>query len=140
MIRDTTATFTSVEKTDADLKTVLETHSNAFLVAELDGVCAGFVLWGAFRAGPGYAHTAEHTVITDKQRRGTGRALLKSAMTHAKAQGIHVMVAGISGENTAALAFHSRLGFVRSGYLSQVGRKRGRWLDLVLMSRILDAP
>lgn len=138
MIRETTATFTTIEKTDADMEALLATRRQAFLVAELHGVCAGFISWGSFRAGPGYAHTAEHTIITATPQRGTGRALMQAAMTQAQSAGIHVLVGGISGENASAIAFHSRLGFAKSGHLSQVGRKDGRWLDLILMSRLLD--
>ena len=140
MIRDTTATFTTIEKTDEDLLHILATRQDAFLVAEETGHFAGFVTWGPFRAGPGYAHTAEHTVITAASGRGTGRALLTAAMQQALAQGIHVMVAGISGENSAAVAFHRGLGFANTGQLPQVGRKDGRWIDLILMSKVLDKP
>jgi phosphinothricin acetyltransferase len=140
MIRNTTATFTSTEKTMSDLRALLAARAQAFLVAEISGTVAGFVTWGTFRAGDGYAHTAEHTIITASAGRGTGRALLEAAMNNARAQGIHVMVAGIGGENTAAIAFHRAMGFAMTGQLPQVGRKSGRWHDLVLMSRIIDAP
>ena len=139
MIRDTTATFTTVEKTDKDLQTLMQTRSDAFLVADVDGACVGFITWGAFRAGPGYAHTAEHSIITVPEH-GAGRALMNAAMVQAQSQGIHVMVAGISAENTVALAFHRRLGFAKTGHLPQVGRKDGRWIDLILMSRELLKP
>ena len=129
MIRDTTATFTTIQKTDTDLADLLAARPDAFLVADIGGTCAGFIMWGPFRAGPGYAHTAEHSVITARHARGTGRA-----------QGIHVLIAGISAENEGAVAFHRRLGFAKSGQLPQVGRKNGRWIDLILMSRDLDAP
>lgn len=140
MIRDTTATFTNVEKSDADLADLLTSRPKAFLVADIEGACAGFITWGPFRAGPGYAHTAEHSVITAQRVQGTGRALLEAAMAQARAQGIHVLIAGISAENTGAVAFHRRLGFAKSGQLPQVGRKDGRWIDLILMSRNLCAP
>lgn len=140
MIRDTTATFTSVQKTDGDLADLLASRPSALLVAEIGGACAGFITWGPFRAGPGYAHTAEHSVITARHQQGTGRALMETAMAQARGQGIHVMIAGISAENAAAVAFHHRLGFAKSGQLPQVGRKNGRWIDLILMSRDLDAP
>ena len=79
-------------------------------------------------------------MITAASGRGTGRALLTAAMRQALGQGIHVMVAGISGENSAAVAFHRRLGFANTGQLPQVGRKDGRWIDLIVMSKVLDKP
>lgn len=140
MIRDTTATFTSREKADDDMHAMLEARANSFLVAEEESTCVGFVTWGVFRAGDGYAHTAEHSIITTKSGQGVGRALLLEALLQANAQGIHVMVAGIGHENSAAIAFHQRLGFAKAGRLSQVGRKNGRWHDLILMSRITATP
>lgn len=140
MIRDTTATFTTTLKTDADMAALLAARPDAFLVAEQDNTCAGFITWGPFRAGPGYAHTAEHSIITAQHGRGTGRALIEAAIAHARAQGIHVMVAGIGSENPAAIAFHTRLGFAKTGHLPQVGAKAGRWHDLILMTQIIHAP
>ncbi len=140
MIRETAATFTSVEKTDDDLATLLTTRRDALLVAEQGGACVGFITWTPFRPGPGYAHTAEHTIIVANSGNGAGRALIEAAILRARTQDIHVMVAAIGGENTAAIAFHSRLGFAKTGHLPQVGRKLGRWQDLILMSRIITAP
>lgn len=140
MIAETTATFTTAQKTDDDLTQLLCARAGAFLVADVDNSCAGFITWGPFRTGPGYARTAEHTVITATRGIGTGRALLEAAVDEAGKQDIHVMVAAIGGENTAAVAFHTKLGFAKTGHLPQVGRKMGRWHDLILMSRIITAP
>lgn len=140
MIRDTTSTFTTVLKTQMDLERLLAERPDAFLVADAGDGCIGFITWGPFRASPGYAHTAEHSIICAQNGTGTGRALMTAAMEAAQSQGVRVMVAGIGGENTAAVAFHSRLGFAKTGHLPQVGRKAGRWHDLILMSRIIDTP
>ena len=50
------------------------------------------------------------------------------------------MVGGIDGANEPSLKLHAALGFERIGVMPEVGRKFGRWLDLVLMQRLLDAP
>lgn len=133
MILETTATFTTDVKNATALARLLAARPGAFLVAEDAQGVAGFITWGPFRAGPGYAHTAEHTIIT--LRRGVAQGLMQSALVRAHGQGIHRMVAAISGENERAVAFHTRMGFAESGRLPQVGRKAGRWLDLVLMTR-----
>ncbi len=39
--------------------------------------------------------------------------------------------------NTASIALHERLGFLRVGTLHAVGFKFGRWVDSVLMQRAL---
>ena len=138
MIQETTATFTTQPKSLEDLQNLLAARRGSFLVAEKNGSIEGFITWGPFRAGPGYAHTAEHSIITAQPQQGTGRALIEAAIKQARAQGIRVIVAGIGGENSAAVAFHRRLGFALTGQLPQVGRKDGRWHDLILMTKVID--
>ena len=138
MIRDTTATFTTEEKTRTGIAEMIADRRDRFFVFAPDAV-AGFVTWGPFRAGPGYAHTAEHTIILTTKGQGIGRALMDFAEQRAATQGIHAMIAGISSDNPAAQAFHGALGYVQVGLLPQVGRKDGRWLDLIFMQKLLNA-
>lgn len=140
MIRDTTATFTTELKSDDALADLWERRTEAFLVAKAGTDVLGFITWGAFRAGPGYVQTAEHSIIAAQHRQGVGRALMNAAQLQAAGQGIHTFVAAISGDNIAAQIFHTRMGFVQTGRLPQVGRKQGRWLDLILMTKKLDLP
>lgn len=139
VIRDTTITFTSDEKTEAALTGLIADRAGAFLVAETDGGVGGFATFGTFRAGPGYAHTAEHTILLAPEVRGlgVGRALMHALERCARSAGVHVLVGAVSGENAGGIAFHSALGFGQVGLMPQVGRKNGRWLDLVLMQKIL---
>lgn len=139
MIRDTLATFTSEEKTPQSIQKLISERAGAFWVADGDGVL-GFVTYGPFRTGPGYAATVEHTIILDAAARGNGlgRALMHTAMGAAHAQGHHVMVAGISAANPQAVAFHASLGFEQTGVMPEVGRKAGQWLDLIFMQKMLS--
>ena len=52
--------------------------------------------------------------------------------------GLHVLVGGIDADNAGSLRFHERFGFVPVAHMPQVGRKFGRWLDLVFVQLILD--
>ena len=139
LIRDTSVTFTTLEKTAQGLADDIAARGDAFLVAEAAGQILGFATYGAFRSGPGYAHTAEHSVILagDARGQGVGRALMARLEDHARTQGIHVLIAGVSGENEAAIAFHRAIGFTEAARLPEVGRKFGRWMDLVLLHKRL---
>ena len=139
MIRDSYWTFTTSEKSMQDVAVMIGARQGAAFVAEQNGRFAGFVTFGQFRAGPGYSATVEHSIMVAENVQGTGvgRSLLLHAEDAARALGHHVMVAGISGANPRALAFHDRLGYAEVGRMPQVGRKWDEWLDLVLMQKIL---
>lgn len=114
------------------------------LVAVADGRVVGYATWTGFRGGdlfPGYRQTVEHTIHVDRDQhgRGVGRALLEALVAVAGRRGVHVMVGAIDSANTGSLAFHHALGFVEVGRMPEVGRKFDRWLDLVLVQRIIDA-
>lgn len=139
MIRDTLSTFTTQEKSEAEISDLIQTRSRHFFVSEAQGACQGFATFGPFRAGPGYRTTCEHSILVhpDHHGLGVGRALMDALTGAATADNYRVMVAAISGENPAAIEFHSKIGFRQVGHMPQVGFKAGRWLDLVLMQKNL---
>lgn len=141
-IRDTTITFSSEEKTPADLAEMISLRRTAgqeFFVALEDAALLGLATYRQFRAGNGYAHSMEHTIVIgpDAWGRGVGRALMTAIEDHARARGHHTMVAAVTRENERALAFHRALGYVDVGLLPEQGHKFGRWLDLALLQKIL---
>ncbi|WP_198373243.1 GNAT family N-acetyltransferase [Roseomonas rosulenta] len=112
------------------------------LVAEAAEGVLGFASFGDFRAFPGYRHTVEHSVHlrADARGKGLGTALVTALFEPARALGKHVMIAGVDASNEGSIRMHERLGFQRGAVLREVGRKFGRWLDLELMQKLLDAP
>jgi L-amino acid N-acyltransferase YncA len=112
------------------------------LVADAQSQIAGFASFGDFRAWPGYRYTVEHSVYVAAGRRGggIGRRLVETLIPIAAGLGKHVMIGGIDADNTPSIAFHRRLGFEQVAHFREVGHKFGRWLDLVFMQRMLDAP
>lgn len=119
-----------------------------YLVAELDGVFAGYAYASSYRSRTGYRWTVEDTVYVkaEAQGKGVGRALLARLVADCEALGFRQMVAviGESG-NGASVALHEKLGFTTIGIFPGLGRKHGRWLDTVQMQCALgngdqDAP
>ncbi|WP_050425617.1 GNAT family N-acetyltransferase [Bradyrhizobium tropiciagri] len=112
------------------------------LVAAEGPVVLGYGTFGDFRAFPGYRYSVEHSVYihVDHRGRGLGRVIVDELITAATALGKHVMIAGIDGGNPASLRLHAQAGFVEVARMPEVGRKFGRWLELVFMQRLLDTP
>ncbi len=61
---------------------------------------------------------------------------MQDLFRRAPANDVHVMVGGIDGSNSESLRFHARLGFEEVAHFREVGRKFGRWLDLVCVQRL----
>jgi len=135
-ITDTAITFAATPKTAADVAHLITTRPAFFTTEALNG----FATYGQFRGGDGYTTCMEHTVILSPDARGTGlgRALMQAVEIHARSHGAHQMIAGISAENPAAIAFHARLSYHEVARIPQAGRKVGRFIDLVLMQKILS--
>lgn len=112
------------------------------LVAAEGPVVLGYGTFGDFRAFPGYRYSVEHSVYihAEHRGRGLGRIIVDELVATAIALGKHVMIAGIDGGNPASLRLHAQAGFVEVARMPEVGRKFGRWLELVFMQRVLDAP
>lgn len=138
IIRTTTITFTTAEKSAADIAQLIS--QQVFLVLEQEGRVTGFATFGPFRSGPGYADTAEHTIYLEPgaQGQGKGRALLQHLQEAARRSGVRHLVGGISGTNTGAVAFHEEMGFKLVGHLPEIGQKFGTRHDLVLMQKSLS--
>lgn len=139
VIRDTLVTFNAAEKTEAELAGMIATRP-AFLVADEGAGPVGFASYAQFRGGVGYRHTMEHTIILGPaaRGRGLGRALMTALEAQAREGGVHSLFAGVSAANPEGRAFHAALGYAEIAVLPEVGFKAGRWLDLVLMQKILS--
>jgi L-amino acid N-acyltransferase len=107
--------------------------------AEVPGGIVGFGSLSPFRSRPAYAGTVENSVylLDDFHRRGIGRRLLEELVRLAQAHGFHTVIARVSGGNEASIALHRACGFETVGIEREVGRKFGRWLDVVEMQRML---
>jgi phosphinothricin acetyltransferase len=138
IIRDPVITFTTEEKTPQSILELMETQP--VLVADIGNQVSGFVTYGVFRAGPGYRHTGEVIIHLAPSARGQGigRNLMQTLLDQARECEIHAMVAGVSAENPAAIRFHQALGFTEVARMPEVGRKAGRWLDLILLQKLLN--
>jgi phosphinothricin acetyltransferase len=144
VVANSNAVWTEKPDTEADRLAWMKARralGYPVLIATEGTAVLGYGTFGDFRAWPGYRHSVEHSVYihADHRGRGLGRAIINELISAAAALGKHVLIAGIDGGNTASIRLHARAGFVEVARMPEVGRKFGRWLDLVFMQRILDA-
>ncbi|QBF32847.1 GNAT family N-acetyltransferase [Thalassococcus sp. S3] len=139
IIRNTLITFTDEERSMDAMTRNITARGQAFLVAEMEGKAVGFATYAPFRPGPGYARTRELSIQLAKNARGRGlgKRLLSRLEAVARADGLHVLIAAVSGANPGAVTFHENMGFTEVARLPEVGRKQGRWLDLILLQKVL---
>ena len=110
------------------------------LVAEQAGQIVGWACLHPFGAKPGYRYTTEDSVYVRSDRRagGVGRLLLQALVEYGRTAGFRTIIARIAGDNPASVRLHQSLGFARIGLEREVGYKFGRWLDVVVMQRMLS--
>ena len=104
-------------------------------IAEIAGRTVGWGALSPYHNRSAYRHTVEDSVYVDPRchRRGIGSALLADLIERARALGHHAILALIDADQTASIGLHARFGFGEVGRCREVGRKFGRWLDVVTM-------
>ncbi|MEP0943263.1 MAG: N-acetyltransferase family protein [Rhizobiaceae bacterium] len=116
-----------------------------YLVAEIDGVVAGYSYASAHRPRPAYQNTVESTVYVapDFWRNGIAAELMQELIQQCRSAKFRQMIAIVACQGDADLdeiasvQLHRKLGFVDSGRLKGVGFKQGLWLDTVLLQMSL---
>ncbi len=140
-VLESTVTFDLVPRTLVDQQQWLDEHSGAHpaVVAEVDGVIAGYGSLSEYKPRPAYRTSVEDSVYVhrDYQGEGVGRLLLSSLVGLAVDHGFHAVFGRIVGGHEASISLHAGCGFDTIGTEREVGRKFGQWLDVVIMQKLL---
>jgi phosphinothricin acetyltransferase len=140
-VLESTATFDLVPRSLSDQRSWLVARSGAYaaVVGELDGRVAGFGSLSPYRDRPAYSTSVEDSVYVarDVHGRGVGRALLEELLVVAEGHGFHAVFARVVGGHDASIGLHRAAGFEVVGTEREVGRKFGRWLDVIVMQKLL---
>jgi phosphinothricin acetyltransferase len=140
-VAESTVTFDLVPRSLSEQQGWLTARSGAHaVVVGVDGdEVTGFASLSPYKERPAYRTTVEDSVYVrrDQQGRGVGKALLGELLTLATHHGFHAVMGRIVGGHEASIALHQGAGFSVVGTEREVGRKFGRWLDVVVMQRLL---
>jgi L-amino acid N-acyltransferase YncA len=109
------------------------------IVVESDGVVIGWASLNVFNARAAYRHVADISVYVARasRGRGAGTALLQRLVDLGRENGFHKLVLAGFPQNAASVALYRRLGFQEVGIYREQGLLGGRWVDVLLMERLL---
>ena len=140
-IEDRLATLETELRTPAERREWLEARSerHPVIVAEHEGQIVGWGSLNVFNARPAYRHVADFSVYVERAWRGkgVGRGLLERLIELAREHGYHKLVLSAFPFNTAGVALYERLGFRTVGIYREQGLLDGRWVDTIIMERLL---
>jgi phosphinothricin acetyltransferase len=140
-VTESTVTFDLVPRTLEQQQAWVADHAGAHpaVVAIHNGEVVGFGSLSPYKERPAYATTVEDSIFVHRAHRGAGvgRLLLEELVRLATDHGFHAIVARIVGDNAASIRVHEACGFALVGVEREVGRKFGRWLDVVELQKLL---
>ncbi|GLV61016.1 N-acetyltransferase [Dictyobacter sp. S3.2.2.5] len=98
--------------------------------------------WGSlnpFNPRPAYDYVADFSIYVDRRQRGRGigDALLSALEMRAASIGYHKLVLAAFPHNKAGLRLYENHGFQRVGVYHEQGRLDDRWVDVIIMEKIL---
>ena len=107
------------------------------LVGTIAGQVVGYTCTATFRAKAAYDPSVETSVYLrhDMTGKGHGATLYTALFDLLKDEDVHRYYAGITIPNEASIKLHMRFGFVTAGTFTEVGRKFGRYWDVVFMEK-----
>lgn len=111
------------------------------VLVAVDG--AGAVVgWGSlnsFNPRPAYDHVVDFSVYVAREQRGRGigDALLGALEARARTLGYHKMVLAAFPTNAPGMRLYERHGFQTVGIYHEQGMLDGRWVDVIVMEKIL---
>ena len=135
------ATLETEPRTPAERRSWLAARDarHPVVVVESDGVVVGWASLNVFNARDAYRHVADISVYVARASRGkgAGTVLLQRLVDLGREVGFHKLVLAGFPTNAASVALYGRLGFREVGVYREQGLLGGRWVDVLLMERLL---
>lgn len=140
-VLNTTATFHEKPITVEEMKELVffeDPRYEAYVIKDGTRIC-GYVILTQYKKREAYDNTGQVTVYLKKDciSKGIGIYALNYIETIAKNKEFHVLIAVICGENEKSIRLFERNGYEKCAHYKEVGKKFGRWLDVVAYQKIL---
>ena len=141
-IEDRVATLETELRTPGERRQWLASRSPRHPVIVAETPPGDVVGWGSlnvFNARPAYRYVADFSVYVDREYRGkgVGRVLLSRLVELAREHGYHKLVLSAFPFNSGGMALYERMGFRTVGIYQEQGQLDGRWVDTIIMEKLL---
>ena len=134
-VRGTVISFETEPLSEEEMRErIVQTSAEyPYLVCECEGQVVGYACAHRWKERAAYSQTWESSIYLHHEwrARGLGRALMEALVPLCRAAGCRALIACITAENQASVAFHESLGFRQVSLFPAVGCKFGRLLDVV---------
>ena len=132
-----------IEERIATLETELRSpdeRRHPVIVADRAGSVVGWASLNPFNPRRAYDHVADISVYVERgwRGRGVGRMLLDRLVELAREIGYHKMVLAAFPFNTGGMALYERVGFGTVGIYREQGQLDGKWVDVIVMEKLLS--
>ena len=107
--------------------------------AEGPAVVIGWGSLNVYNPREAYRYVADFSVYVERgwRGRGVGRQLLAHLIEQARALDYHKMILSTFPFNESGVALYERRGFTKVGVFREMGRLDGRWVDTLIMEKLL---
>ena len=139
-IAERSSTFETTPRTVDELEARLrDTHHPVLVAVDTEGAVLGWAGLSSYRPRACYAGIAEFSIYLERaaRGRGIGRRLLTALIETAAARGFSKLVSRIFPDNSASRRLCAACGFREVGVYEKHGRLDGRWLDVVIVERLI---
>jgi phosphinothricin acetyltransferase len=142
-IEDRVATYETKRRSAEDQQAWLEAIAGSYpaVVAQIDGEIIGWASAGPYRERECYRGIGEFSMYVrrDWRGRGVGDLLVAALVTEAERLGLWKLLSRIFTFNEASRALCRKHGFREVGVYEKHACLDGRWLDVVIVERLICA-
>lgn len=141
-IEDRVATLETELRTPEERRQWLQARGprHPVIVAEAGGEIVGWGSLNSFNPRKAYDYVADFSIYVERAWRGkgVGSQLLSRLVELGRERGYHKLVLSAFPTNAGGMALYQKFGFRTVGIYKEQGRLDGRWVDTIIMERILD--
>ena len=110
------------------------------IVAEAGGQVVGWGSLNVFNPRKAYDYVVDFSVYVERgwRGKGVGSRLLTRLIELARELGYHKLVLSAFPSNAGGMALYQKLGFRTVGIYREQGKLHGKWVDTIIMEKLLE--